>query len=131
MTANQEIIAELRRVLKERDEAQARVIDAALIHAELVRERDEARAKMELFRHDFESRDRQWGEECLRGVSLERRLQEARAEVERLRKDSDDAYRRGAEAMREACAREASVCANHRGEELDAILSALPIPEEP
>ena len=78
---------------------------------------------------------------------------EARAEVERLHLDvgclqlgltvtseayragymagSRDAYRRGAEAMREACAREASVCANHRGEELADILSALPIPEEP
>lgn len=40
-------------------------------------------------------------------------------------------FRRGAEAMREACAREASVCANHRGEDLADILSALPIPEEP
>ena len=70
-----------------------------------------------------------------------RERDEARAEVqdyrEQLRKlpdanrvASQDAYRRGAEAMREACAREASVCANHRGEELDAILSALPIPEE-
>ena len=46
MTANQEIIAELRRVLNERDEAQARVVDAALIHADLVRERDEARASV-------------------------------------------------------------------------------------
>jgi hypothetical protein len=45
--------------------------------------------------------------------------------------EQDGAFTRGAEAMREACAREASVCANHRGEELDAILSALPIPEEP
>ena len=31
---------------RERDEAQARVIDAALIHADLVRERDEARASV-------------------------------------------------------------------------------------
>ena len=98
-----DLAAAVKELVRERDEAQARVIDAALIHAELVRERDEARAKMELFRHDFESRDRQWGEECLRGVSLERRLQEARAEVDRLRKDSDSAYRRGAEEMRLAC----------------------------
>lgn len=33
--------------------------------------------------------------------------------------------------VREACAHEASVCANHRGEKLADILSALPIPEEP
>ena len=37
----------LAKVEKERDEAQARVIDAALIHADLVRERDEARAEVE------------------------------------------------------------------------------------
>ena len=221
MTANQEIIAELRRVLKERDEAQARVIDAALIHAELVRERDEAQAKIaglpawqkgceqaladladaeeaiarlyaerdealaevKTWKHDWYVAKADLGtamrlaDVALRDVAekYERALRErdeARAEVERLRaeaasslamariagdkhdqkcaevdvlrgvgceEDGDGscgvcrkcAYRRGAEAMREACAREASVCANHRGEELDAILSALPIPEEP
>lgn len=39
---------------RERDEAQARVIDAALIHAELVRERDEARAELDGLRLQIE-----------------------------------------------------------------------------
>ena len=85
MGANQEIIAELRRVLNERDEAREQLY---LTKAELgrwvdreakaVRERDEARAEVERLRemaHDFEA----------------------------MRDDRDSAYRRGAEAMRARC----------------------------
>ena len=112
---------------------------------QMQRERDEARAKiagLPAWQKGCEQAlaDLADAEEAIVRLYTER--DEARAEVqdyrEQLRKlpdanrvASQDAYRRGAEAMREACAREASVCANHRGEELDAILSALPIPEEP
>lgn len=94
------------------------------------RERDEARAEaassLAMARIAGDKHDQKCAEvDVLRGVGCE--------------EDGDGpcgvcrkcAFRRGAEAMRDACAREASVCANHRGEELDAILSALPIPEEP
>lgn len=135
-----------------RDALEARDGETLLEAAKrVVRERDEARAKMELFRHDFKSRDRQWAEECLRGVSLERRLQEARAEVERLKaqhlerhlesweqhmQDNDvkQAYRRGAEAMRKACAVAGQeACRNYIacGEVVADAIRALPIPEEP
>ena len=81
---------------------------------ELVRERDEARTQLATLRKDYDS-------VLEANVGL---LDDAPwADVRR-------AYIRGAEDMREACAHKASVCANHRGEELDAILSALPIPEE-
>ncbi len=81
----------------------------------VTRERDEARAELSTLRKDYDS-------VLEANVGL---LDDAPwADVRR-------AYIRGAEAMREACAREAAVCANHRGEELDAILSALPIAEEP
>ena len=172
--------SEVAELVHERNEAQARVIDAALIHAELVRERDEARAlnaewaqkaaawmaspdaaqrldgyrnlgqqvaeaqrerdearaeaerwkaSLKAFREDYWAEGNRWLEKA------HARAEEAETELNRLRSFAKpwegDAYRRGAEAMREACAREAAVCANHRGEELDAILSALPIPEEP
>jgi chromosome segregation ATPase len=73
---------------------------------QMERERDEALSRMEDLEADVRYYEDRW-ERIIGG-----------------------AYLRGAEAMREACARKASVCANHRGEELDAILSALPIPEE-
>ena len=125
MTANQEIIAELRRVLKERDDAQARVIDAALIHADLVRERDEARAELAglpAWQKGCEQAlaDLADAEEAIARLYTER--DEARAELATLRKDYDSvleanvgllddapwadvrrSYRRGAEDMRLAC----------------------------
>jgi uncharacterized coiled-coil DUF342 family protein len=100
---------------------------------ELVRERDEARAD---------------------AAMLEDRLSESRAEVERLADERDEllvrvedqgaelratreayidakwtnAYRRGAEAMREACARVADA---HCVPGTRDVIRALPIPEEP
>ena len=103
MNAHAEIIAELRRVLNERDEAReqldltkrelGRWVDR---EAKAVRERDEARA------------------------------------------DASTAYRRGAEAMRDECI--GAACGFFMGttgfcngdeDELEAVLEALPIPEEP
>jgi hypothetical protein len=68
---------------------------------------------------------------CEKCEALSALIDGYRRERDEARASVADAYRRGAEAMRGACAREALVCANHRGDELDAILSALPIPEEP
>jgi hypothetical protein len=45
-----DLVEAAKELVRERDEAKARVIDAALIHAELVRERDEARAEVERLR---------------------------------------------------------------------------------
>lgn len=127
-----EITEERDKAQRERDEARAEIAglpawqkgceqaladlaDAEEAIARLYTERDEARAELSTLRKDYDS-------VLEANVGL---LDDAPwADVRR-------AYIRGAEAMREACAREASVCANHRGEELDAILSALPIPEEP
>lgn len=117
-------------------------------HAELVRERDEARAEVERLRemaHDFEAM-RQDRDHHASALKQERR------EVERLQGDvwaltttlrnlpvpspslvdaCTDAYRRGAEAMREACAMLVLTSnAVHRRVDADA-LRALPIPEEP
>lgn len=156
MTANQEIIAELRRVLNERDEARAALAacpDCAM-YAErsarfaeqadqLQRERDEANARRDDLRTALE-----WSNE--ERDRLQRERDEARAEVERLRAEvhartqritevgvmvatngnalAKDAYRRGAEAMREAAmgaAWHSSAMALHKK------IKDLPIPEEP
>lgn len=100
-----------------------------------MRERDEARAEVKTWKHDWYVAKADLGtgmrlaDVALRDVA--EKYERALRERDEARASVADAYRRGAEAMREACAREASVCANHRGEELDAIMSALPIPEEP
>lgn len=125
----------------ERNEAQARVIDAALIHAELVRERDEARA-------DLARSVAAWESAGMRGrtahdamLALAKERDEARAEVqehrEQLRKLPDAnrvstqaAYRRGAEAMREACQQWCRAWENN-GEAIADALADLSIPEEP
>jgi len=87
---------------------------------EITEERDEARAEADYLRRDVE---------CLQlGLTVSNEAYRAGYKAGNL---ASEAYRRGAEAMREACAHEASVCANHRGEKLADILSALPIPEEP
>ena len=98
-----------------------------------LRERDEARlelAGLPAWQKGCEQAlgDLADAEEAIARLYTER--DEARAKVQAYRVANQDAYRRGAEVMRAACAREAAVCANHRGEELDAILSAMPIPEE-
>lgn len=96
----------------------------------LVRERDDARAEAASSLAMARIADEKHGWKCaeidmLRGVGC---MEDGDGPCGVCRKC---AYRRGVEAMREACAREASVCANHRGEELADILGALPIPEEP
>lgn len=133
---------------RERDEARAEVERSTAWHPhsavgalrliEAERERDEARANANM---------------------LEDRLSESRAEVERLTDERDEllvrvahqdaelratreayraAYRRGAEAMREACI--GAACGFFMGTQgfcngdedaLEAVLEALPIPEEP
>jgi len=143
-----EITEERDKALRERDEARAELAfiraeyanarneelteDAlALKIAALVQERDEARADVDM---------------------LEDRLSESRSEVERLTSElqrerigirpvdevRSDAYRRGAEAMRDECI--GAACGFYMGttgfcngdeDELEAVLEALPIPEEP
>lgn len=187
MSANAEIIAELRRVLNERDQAReqldltkrelGRWVDR---EAKAVRERDEARAKCDSLSKQVSTLSRNCTTHYDHGLQLRRWLDEtidqrdeARAEVGRLREmahdfeamreDRDearaerdaaiaritevgvmvatngnllakDAYRRGAEAMREACAQwfrehdesfELTVDACHD------VIADMPIPEEP
>jgi len=113
--------------------------------AERTRERDEARAEVQ---HLTDERD----ELLVRVANQDAELRatrgaynEARAELTRERigiRPIDevrcDAYRRGAEAMREACI--GAACGFFMGttgfcngdeDELEAVLEALPIPEEP
>jgi hypothetical protein len=76
----------------------------------------------------------------MEGVALElyrRGREEAREELEQVTRERDearasvaDAYRRGAEAMREACARWMSEREGISQWVYDDALSALPIPEE-
>lgn len=161
MSANAEIIAELRRVLNERDEARTACPDCAMWaersarwHDDMQRaerERDEAIAcfgnveaklnavRVALDRACGESREAQWD----RVTALAKERDEARADAERyladLRrcasepyehaKERAEAYRRGAEAMREACARWIA----HKGgdERIAWQVGRLPIPEKP
>jgi uncharacterized coiled-coil DUF342 family protein len=105
MAANQEIIAELRRVLNERDEAR--------------RERDEARAEVERL---TDERD-----------ELLVRVEDQGAELRATREAYRDAYRRGVEAMREACANAMHPIMRSMISRTEAAqtIRALPIPEEP
>jgi uncharacterized coiled-coil DUF342 family protein len=84
----------------------------------LTKERDEVRAEVERLRELLDENAYE------RGL-LARRMTEAQAR-------RDEAYRRGAEAMREACA---VLVSNEKRlwlrSELIADLRALPIPEEP
>lgn len=118
MGANQEIIAELRRVLNERDEAREQLY---LTKAELgrwvdretkaARERDEARAELRALRKDYDS-------VLEANVSLLDGAPYVDARV---------AFRRGAEAMREACAQwVGDYCSSARAR----AIRALPIPED-
>lgn len=118
-----------------------------------VRERDEARA--ETARMKARPSEAEIGRLDVMWQQLVRERDEARAEVSRLQEDRDKwrdryhamrtdvglsgdvedeitcAYRRGAEAMREACARWMSEREGISQWVYDDALSALPIPEEP
>ena len=122
MSANAEIIAELRRVLNERDEAReqldltkrelGRWVDR---ETKAVRERDEARAEVERLHLDVG---------CLQlGLTVTSEAYRAGYMA-----GSRDAFRRGAEAMREACIGYAHKIGFHG---LTVDIRALPIPEEP
>lgn len=115
---------------------------------ELTRERDDAREQLYLTKAEL-------GRWVDRETKAVRERDEARAEVSRLQEDRDKwrdryhamrtdvglsgdvedeitcAYRRGAEAMREACARWMSEREGISQWVYDDALSALPIPEEP
>ena len=98
MSANAEIIAELRRVLNERDEA----------------------------REQLDLTKRELGRWVDRETKAVRERDEARA-------DDANAYRRGAEAMREACANAMHPIMRSMISRTEAAqtIRALPIPEEP
>jgi hypothetical protein len=161
MSANAEIIAELRRVLNERDEAReqldltkrelGRWVDR---ETKAVRERDEARALVDQLgttrdKAEAELRElqRSTSEALTQAVEWQRERDDARAQrdaaIARITEVgvmvatngnelAKDAYRRGAEAMREASA---LLVSNEKRlwlrSELIADLRALPIPEEP
>lgn len=155
MSANAEIIAELRRVLNERDEAReqldltkrelGRWVD---LETKAVRERDEALARCETLRELADAAAYEQGLAQRRMIDAQRERDEARADAERyladLRrcasepyehaKERAEAFRRGAEAMREACARMEPYAYN-----LDdhlmiskwrSLVRGLPIPED-
>lgn len=137
MNANAEIIAELRRVLNERDEAR--------------RERDEARASCPDCAM-WAERSARWHDDMQRA---ERERDEARAELSKLRKDYDSvleanvglldgapyvdaraAFRRGAEAMRKRCEELVKHNSHEDGigmgsQRIESAIRAVPIPEEP
>ena len=110
------------------------------------RERDEARAALADATTEWKARRCECGADDFCKIVQER--DEARAEVDRLKLSArlwaDDidavsnAYRRGAEAMRDECI--GAACGFYMGttgfcngdeDELEAVLEALPIPEEP
>ena len=122
MSANAEIIAELRRVLNERDQAReqldltkrelGRWVDR---ETKAVRERDEARADAERYLAD---------------------LRRCASEPYEHAKERAEAYRRGAEAMRKRCAMWVKHNSHEDGlgmgsQRMESALAALPIPEEP
>jgi hypothetical protein len=120
----------------ERNEAQARVVDAALIHADLVRERDEARAEaassLAMARIAGDKHDQKCAEvDVLRGVGCE---EDGDGSCGVCRKC---AYRRGAEAMRDAAANaldmagQGTLCDTSACDHWGRYVRALPIPEEP
>ena len=162
MSANAEIIAELRRVLNERDEAReqldltkrelGRWVDR---ETKAARERDEARALVDQLgnardKAEAELRDLQRGasEALAQAVEWQRERDDARAQrdaaIARITEVgvmvatngnelAKDAYRRGAEAMREACANAMHPIMRSMISRTEAAqtIRALPIPEEP
>jgi uncharacterized coiled-coil DUF342 family protein len=134
---------------RERDEARAErdlarerfenVVQSATRYAV---ERDEARAEADRWKRSCNVfRERDWPKAFQATVtSLEQEVSDAHEQLAKLRKLSKpwegDAYRRGAEAMREACAD----CVKHLSHEdglgmgsqrLEGAIRAIPIPEEP
>ena len=162
MSANAEIIAELRRVLNERDEAReqldltkrelGRWVDR---ETKAARELDEARALVDQLgttrdKAEAELRDLQRGasEALAQAVEWQRERDDARAQrdaaIARITEVgvmvatngnelAKDAYRRGAEAMREACANAMHPIMRSMISRTEAAqtIRALPIPEEP
>ena len=141
MNAVTEVMDELRRVLNERDEAReqldltkrelGRWVDR---EAKAVRERDEARAEaassLAMARIADEKHDMKCAEaDVLRGVGC---MEDGDGPCGVCRECFyRHGYRRGAEAMREACARWMSEREGIAQWVYDDALSALPIPEEP
>lgn len=125
----------------------------------VTRERDVETNSALMFECDWKDACRERDEARADANMLEDRLSESRAEVNRLTDERDellvrvedqgaelratreayrDAYRRGAEAMRDECI--GAACGFFMGtqgfcngdeDELEAVLEALPIPEEP
>lgn len=124
MNAVTEVMDELRKALAELEDCRARNADLRTMLEQVTRERDEARTSCSDCAM-WAERSTRWHDDMQR-AERERERDEARAEVA-------DAYRRGAEAMREACARwfrehdesfELTVDACH-----DVIVD-MPIPED-
>ena len=82
------------------------------LFARLTKERDEARAEVERLMHQLADQTNE---------TTRARLEAKRA--------AEEAYLRGAEAMREAC--EAAIHAAPEGAFAERVIRALPIPEEP
>lgn len=100
------------------------------------RERDEAKRDADAWKRSCKAlRENAWGEHSRFIDKMERELNDAYDQLRDLRRFSrpweGDAYRRGAEAMREACARWMSEREGISQWVYDDALSALPIPEEP
>ena len=105
--------------IRERDDTQARLIDAALIHADLMRERDEARAEVERLRTDRDKwRDRYHAMRTDVGLSGD------------IEDEIAAAYRSGAEAMREACQQWCRAWEND-GEAIADALADLRVEDKP
>ena len=112
-------------------------------HERMMRERDEARAKLADLTNEWAARRCECGADDFCKIAQERN--EARAEVERLRGMTADAFRRGAEAMRASCLQvdpyDAHGSDAHFARMMDspaslvriihASIRALPIPGEP
>lgn len=109
----------------------------------MARERDEARAEVERLRAEADRwkrscnvfRERDWPKAFQATVtSLEQEVSDAHEQLAKLRKLSKpwegDAYRRGAEAMREACAQWIPYIL-HADCNPEEKMRAVPIPEEP
>jgi hypothetical protein len=114
-------LAGLSEDLRSEGEFVSRIHDAV---EKLKQERDEARAEIATLTAALDERDVEAERSLEQYESLVRERDEARA-------DDANAYRRGAEAMREACARWMSEREGISQWVYDDALSALPIPEEP
>jgi cell division protein FtsB len=138
MKTIEELEAQLETVTRERDEARA----------EVERLRDENAHRREMLRRETEANERLRKENDAIAAEVERLRREVDAMAAELHalsvkydardNESANAYRRGAEAMRDECI--GAACGFFMGttgfcngdeDELEAVLEALPIPEEP